>query len=142
MLEEVLNYIHNYFERSVTRGRFVISSNSLDVDFLQDGQYFKIEGSIFNDGIYQYPCHNLKDEQFYGKVYGLAIPYELLLLVEVIEDWQDKYQDKLNSPFTSESFGGYSYTKQTGGSKSNGEETNLSWKTVFGSKLNHWRKIG
>lgn len=142
MLEEVLNYIHNYFEKEVHVGSFVISSNVLqDVEFLQVGQYFKIVGSVFNDGIHQYPCNDLHDEKFNGKIIAMAIPLELLLMVEVIDDWQTKYNEQLNSPYQSESFGGYSYTKASGGSGLNGKQEPVSWKTVFGSKLNHWRKI-
>ena len=139
MLEEILNYIHNYFEKSVWRGNIVISSNSLSVDFLQEGQYFKIVGSVFNDGIHQYPCNDLHDEIFNGTIIAMAIPVELLNLAEEIDTWQNKYQEQLNSPYQSESFGGYSYTKRSGNTNTN--ESGVSWQTVFGKKLNHWRKI-
>ena len=47
-----------------------------------------------------------------------------------------KYGEKSLSPYQSESFGGYSYTKA---SASNGDQ--VDWKTVFRSRLNRWRKI-
>jgi len=40
------------------------------------------------------------------------------------------------SGYVSESFGGWSGTKATG---ANGAP--LSWKTVYGARLNRWRKI-
>ena len=140
MLEEIMDYIHNYFEQAICRGTFTISSSSLqDVDFLQEGQYFRILGSVFNDGIYQYPCNSLIDEQFTGEIWALAIPQRVVALAEEITAWNEKYSDTLNSPYQSESFGGYSYTKRAGNS-SGGSDT-LSWKTQFKSQLNHWRKI-
>ena len=141
ILEEMLNYIHNYFEKRVYSGEMVISSNSLVGIDLQDGQYFKIEGSVFNDGIHQYPCHSLINEKFNGRVYALAIPLEVIRLSEEIETWQEQYGDKVNSPFQSESFGGYSYTKASGDGRSNNSESSVSWQSVFGKRLQRWRKI-
>ena len=40
------------------------------------------------------------------------------------------------SPYTSESFGDYSYTKATGESGAP-----LTWRDVFASRLNAWRKL-
>ena len=141
MLEEILDYIHNYFEKKKNRGSFTISSNSLNVDFLQEGQYFRIVGSVFNDGVYQYPCNNLHDEKFNGEVWALAIPLEVIKIAEEAEEWTNKNMDIINSPYTSESFGGYSYSKATGTSGSSSENGNVSWKNVYGNRLNHWRKL-
>lgn len=140
MLEEILDYIHNYFEQSYERGVFEISSNTLTLDWLQDGQYFKIEGSVFNDGIYQYPCTNLQNEKFKGIVYGLAIPLQVIKIADEVKTWCDENEKVLNSPYQSESFGGYSYSKGNGGGGTNGEQS-YSWKNQFGNRLNHWRKI-
>lgn len=44
---------------------------------LQDGQYYLISGSIFNDGVYQYHKGDtapLQEEMFDGVVVPLAIP--------------------------------------------------------------------
>lgn len=136
MLDEILAEIRNYFIVNVHSGKFeVIGGNLSPLDFLKDGQYFKIHGSIFNDGVYRYPESGLVDETFSGEIWALAVPPTLIALVADIEDYEKKAKENV-SPFASESFGGYSYTKATDG---NGSP--LTWKTVFAKKLNRWRKI-
>lgn len=136
MLDEILAEIRNYFIVKVHSGKFeVIGGNLSPLDFLKDGQYFKIHGSIFNDGVYRYPESGLVDETFSGEIWALAVPPTLIALVADIEDYEKKAKENV-SPFESESFGGYSYTKATDG---NGSP--LTWKTVFAKKLNRWRKI-
>lgn len=142
MLEEVLRVIKDYFIREVHSGTFSIVGGALVADFLLDGQYFKISGSTFNDGVYKYPAKDLTDETFTGEVWAMAVPKAVIALVEDIEAWQQKYgsiDSQAMSPFTSESFGGYSYGKTVGGSAGSGSAS--SWQTVFASRLNPWRKI-
>lgn len=140
MLEQVLDYIHNYFVKDIVKDTFTVSSGSLDVSFLQDGQYFMIRGSIFNDGIHQYPTSDLADEVFEGEVWAMAVPPSVIALVGEIEEWVGANSEAINSPFQSESFGGYSYTKKSelGSSSYGGTPV---WAGVFGSRLNRWRKI-
>lgn len=139
MLEQVLDYIHNYFVYKEYSDTFVIRDGRLvgDSDFLLGGQYFKIDGSILNDGIYKYPDYELSDETFTGTVSSLAIPPALISTVSDIENWVNKYGSVTDSPYSSESFGGYSYTK----SSQSGSSGGISWKDMFGSRLNRWRKI-
>lgn len=136
MLEQILDYINNYFEKEKKSGTFEIQSGLLNADFLQDGQYYRITGSVFNDGIHKYPDNDLDDEIFTGDVWAMAVPRSVVALSVEIEDWVSQHADVLNSPYQSESFGGYSYSK---GSGKNGSA--LGWKDVFGSRLNRWRKI-
>ena len=139
MLEQVLDYIHNYFVKDVYSGNFKITDGKIDGIVLLEGQYFKIVGSVLNDGVYQYPVYTLNDEQFNGEVWAMAVPPSVIALVNDIEEWTNKYGDVVNGPFQSESFGGYSYTKSGGsGGSSN---YNLGWEYVFGNRLNQWRKI-
>lgn len=140
MIEQVLDFIHNYFEKEVKRGAFKIQSGSLDVDFLIEGQYFRIVGSLLNDGVYQYPVTSLNDEVFSGEIWALAIPRGVLDLVAEIDDWVDTYGNQANSPFQSESFGGYSYSKASG-TGNNGNSARVSWQDIFGTRLNAYRKI-
>ena len=136
MLDEILAEIRNYFIVNVHSGKFeVIGGNLSPLDFLKDGQYFKIHGSIFNDGVYRYPESGLVDETFSGEIWALAVPPTLIALVADIEYYEKKAKETV-SPYASESFGGYSYTKAT---DSNGSP--LTWKTAFAKKLNRWRKI-
>lgn len=143
MLEQILRILKNYFIAEVWRGTFYIENGSLvGIDFLQPDQYYRISGSVFNDGVHQYPSENLKDEVFTGEVWALAIPVDIINILHDIEAWQEKYgalDSPAMSPFNSESFGGYSYNKSTGdGSSSSADGT---WQSVFASRLNPWRKI-
>lgn len=140
MLEEILNHIHNFFvvKDGVHRGKFEISSSTILLDFLQEGQYFRIKGSVFNDGVYQYPADELEDEEFVGEIWAMAIPRKFIALCNEIDAWNTKYGDSINSPYQSESWKGYSYTKA---SAADGSSSSLGWQDVFKSKLNPWRKI-
>lgn len=141
MLEQILDYIHNYFVKDVHSGVFKVLDGSLRVEFLQEGQYFKVVGSVFNDGIHKYPGDALVDEEFTGTVIAMAVPPSVIALSLEIKDWVDKYGSVANSPYQSESFGGYSYTKGYV-SNGNGGSNMADWRSVFGSRLNNWRKIG
>ena len=138
MLEEILLNIHNFFvvKQGVHRGKFQISSNTINLEFLQDNQYFRIIGSVFNDGVYKYPVDNLIDEEFEGEIWAMAIPSSVIELSNEIGEWTESNGQYLNSPYTSESFGGYSYTKATGNSGNI-----IGWQDVFKNKLDPWRKI-
>ena len=141
LIKEVLDYIHNYFVKDRFDGDFTIENGSLNLDDkVKNGQYFMIKGSYLNDGIYKYPTEELNDEAFSGQVLGLAIPIDVLNVVAEIDDWQTQNKSAIQSPYQSESFGGYSYTKATssGGGQQSGQ---LSWKDVFGHKLNAYRKL-
>ena len=136
MLDEILAEIRNYFVVSVHSGDFkVIGGRLSPLDFLQNGQYFRIVGSVMNDGVYRYPYSGLTDETFSGEIWALAVPPTLIALVADIEEYEKKAKETV-SPYNSESFGGYSYTKAT---DSNGSP--LSWEKVFAKRLNKWRKI-
>lgn len=142
MLEEVLDYIHNYFilnEYDYKDQPVEISSGTIDLPFLKENQYFYITGSIFNDGVHKYPSSDLIDEKFIGKIYAMNIPPKLLKVVDEIDEWAEKYGGTVNSPYQSESFGGYSYTKASGSNTSG--NSIITWKDVFGNKLKRWRKI-
>lgn len=141
MLEQILDYIHNYFERDIVDGSFTISDGSVVLDFLQDGQYFRIHGSVFNDGVHRYPANDLTDETFTGQIRAMVVPPAVIALADEITAWIDKYGDAMNSPYQSESFGGYSYSKGSGQNSSNNSSNPADWRVVFGSRLNHWRKI-
>lgn len=136
MLDEILAEIRNYFVVKVHSGDFeVIGGRLSPLDFLQNGQYFRIVGSVMNDGVYRYPYSGLTDETFSGEIWALAVPPTLIALVADIEEYERKAKETV-SPYNSESFGGYSYTKAT---DSNGSP--LSWEKVFAKRLNKWRKI-
>ena len=138
MLAEICAELRNYFEVPNGRhfGKFEISGGSIaPLDFLQEGQYFRIVGSVFNDGVYQYPAASLTDEVFEGAVWAMRLPPDLIALAAEIEEYNKSDAGKA-SPYIAESFGGYSYTKAT---DANGSP--IGWKKTFASRLNKYRKL-
>lgn len=143
MLTELCQELRNWFDRERHSGTFTITGGNITADFLAEGQYYRIIGSVFNDGVHQYPVDILRDETFDGSVWALAIPEPVIKLADEIDAWREKYEfadSAALSPFTSESFGGYSYTK-SGGSGSTADTGGVSWQNVFKTRLNRWRKI-
>ncbi len=142
MLTELCQELHNWFEREKRSGSFRIVDGMLEADFLLPGQYFRVMGSIFNDGVHQYGDMNdrLNDEDFIGSVWSLAIPEAVIKLSEDIDAWRAKYEEagsSAMSPFTSESFGGYSYSKGSGSAAGSA----VSWRNAFAPRLSAWRKL-
>ena len=90
---------------------------------------------VVPDGVHQYPASDLTDEVFHGAVWAMAVPPTLIALSAEIEEYNKSDAGKA-SPFTSESFGGYAYTKAT---DANGAP--IGWKKAFASRLNKWRKL-
>lgn len=135
MLESILMYLHNWFvvPDGIYTGKYSIKDGSIELPFLVSGQYFRIVGSVLNDGLHQYPASDLQDEEFTGAVWALAIPKAVIDLDTKISTWTEKNQP---SAYTSESFGGYSYSKATG---ANG--TPASWQDVFAADLAPYRKL-
>ena len=139
MLEQVLMHLNNWFllPCGIHEGTYTIDDGSIALPFLADGQYFRICGSVFNDGLHKYPASDLKAETFEGTVWALAVPQAVIELAEEIESWQTKNGDASVSPYQSESFGGYQYSKATD-SASGGAVT---WQSAFRSRMNAWRKL-
>ena len=139
MLEQVLRDIRNWFvvDGGIHSGTFTIEDGGITLPFLANGQYFRIVGSVFNDGLHQYPAGDLKTETFDGTVWALAIPQAVIELAAEIEAWQKKNGDASVSPYQAESFGGYSYSKATD-SASGGAVT---WQSAFRGRLSAWRKL-
>jgi hypothetical protein len=140
MLEAVLNHLHNWFpvKGAARCGEFEIVSGELCVDFLKPGQYYRIVGSVFNDGLHSYPCDDvdcLTDETFTGEVWPLAVPKAVISLSREIKEYREKNPD---SDKVSESFADYSYTRAQ--TTRGGTSTTGGWIAVFGPRLNAWRK--
>lgn len=144
VLTEMCDYLNNYFCEEKVSGTFSIVNGIITLPFLKDGQYFRILGSTFNDGIHKYPITNnnkLIDEEFKGYVWAMAVPQTVVALAKDVEAWQAIYGQADNaalSPFNSESFSGYSYSKG-GNSVSGGTAT--TWQDAFAGRLNKYRKL-
>ncbi len=155
VLTEMCQDLRNWFDRGRKKwnGKIVIIGGVMFFDdgnavTLQNGQYYRIIGSLFNDGVHRVGDAEdvLTDElEFDGAIWEMAIPPDFLSLADEIAAWREKYgniDSQAMSPYTSESFGGYTYSKGAtagGGSASGGNGSN--WQSVFASRLNMWRKI-
>ena len=154
MLTELCQELRNWFDRYQPKllGKFIVengvifyATNGLNVPLsergLQQNQYYRIIGSVFNDGVHKYvDSESLTDEIFNGAVWFMAIPPAVISLSEEIDAWVTKYGETASSPFSSESFGGYSYSKG-GGSFGGGSDSSVTWQSIFKNRLNKWRKL-
>lgn len=140
MLEEILRYVNNRFELSYLDGAFSIEDGTLELDAALDGQYYWIEGSVLNDGLHLNPASDLHDEFFTGRVWLLAIPQAVIELADEAGAWCEANAETLASPYQSESFGGYSYTRASSGASGN-EAPAAAWQTQFGARLRPFRKL-
>ena len=145
MVERIMAHIHNFFERACYSGTFTIENNKLSLDQLIQGQYFRIVGSLLNDGVYKNDEElTLQDEVFEGYVYSLAPPKAFLELCTEISAWVEKNREAIDSPYQSENvIGVYSYSLKSGNGSgsSSGKGNSSSWENQFYSPLNQWRKI-
>lgn len=151
MLQKVCEYLHNYFVKDAIYGKYTVSESSITPALhLKNGQRFLIHGSDMNDGVYTFhecgisnddddQSAELNDETFEGYICAMAIPREIDNIVREISEWQTKNAAVLDSPYTSESFGGYSYTKATGSGEDAGSV--ITWQSKFRNRLNAYRKI-
>ena len=152
MLTDLCAYLKNWFDedefhRKLPRWEqeFTITDGKIDLSGkILDGQMFRIYGSMLNDGVYIYNEDlTLIDETFTGLIQSMRTEPDFIKLVNDINEWLSKYGTATStamSPFNSESFGGYSYSKAgngTGGSDGAG----ASPYSVFGARMARWKKI-
>lgn len=128
----------NYFliPGGIHVGNYTINDGSILLPFLTEGQYFLICGSLFNDGVHLYKKASyryLEDETFTGTIWALSPPSSFIKLSEEIQEWRQKNEEKVMSPFQSESFAGYSYSK--------GTESAQCWQDAFAARIARWRKL-
>lgn len=117
-------------------GTLKITGGSITLPHVKEGQYFRIVGSVFNDGVYQHPVADLTDEVFDGAAWALRIPPDVVALAADIQAWC-KSNGGEASPYVSETYpNGYSYTRAV---DQNGVVP--SWQSVFASRMSQWRKI-
>ena len=151
MLQEVLDYIHNYFvPMRAEKDVYTVSDGMISPVFgAYEGDRFLICGSRRNDGVYTWhsdgirdddddQAAGLRDETFAGTIRVMSVPPALITLSGEISTWVANNSDALNSPLASESFNGYSYTLKSGGSQ--GGSGNVSWRDIYGKQLEKWRK--
>lgn len=140
ILTEVCEYLNNYFWKKKIVGKFTITNGNINVAGIQDGQYFRVMGSNFNDGVHLYPSSLLKDEEFEGSVWLMAVPQTVIATALNIKEWQNKYSSPTSpamSPYTSESMGVYSYSKNA----ADGTNGANGWQSVYGSVLAPYKRM-
>ena len=145
MLSEVCAYLRNYFDNGQphTFGEIEIRNGALFTPCnLKAGQYFRIIGSTFNDGVYQFPTTALNnDEIFNGAVWGMAVPPDLIDLITEMEVWKTNNAYALNTPYQSESKADYSYTLKSGADGSGKNSGASALINQFAGRLSRWRKL-
>ena len=141
MLDELLRELGwyrrpNKYVNQIKVDKFTIEGGNITPsDFLKENDYYRIIGSRFNDGLYQYPNSDLTDEEFDGAVWVMRVPPALVTLAQQYKEELEKESGK-PSAYISESFGGYSYTKAT-----NSKGVPLNWEHLHADELNQWRII-
>ena len=147
MLAEVMRYVNNRFDRDPrgnrygsASGHFSVNGGELDVDGLKEGQYFWVEGSVLNDGLHMHPDTEMRDEEFDGNVVFLVVPSSFEDLASEIADWMERNANTIDGALQSESFGGYSYSRESGGTNGN-EMPAAAWQVHFGARLRPYRKL-
>lgn len=138
MLSDLCKQLNNWFDYKRLFGTFTIEGGVLSIDGAKEGQFIRICDSVFNDGVYEYPMSGLKDETFDGAIWLLAVPDDVVALSKEIDDWNSHYKDFLQSPYQSESFGGYTYSK---GSPTGSDGTGITWSDIFADRLRRWQKL-
>lgn len=145
MLEQILMELNNWFRvrddvNGIHPGTYTIENGGIAPPFLRDGQYFRIMGSVFNDGLHRYgpDMEALEDETFAGTIWVLAIPKTVVDAAAEAETWLSKNGAIANGIYSSESFGGYAYTKDTAAAD-NVAQTGIPAHIL--AKVNQYRKI-
>ena len=160
MMTSLCREVRNYFVRtesdkisgsfSVREGGIALSADAAGAsqdDFrIADGQFFRIVGSLYNDGVWQNSeamMTNLREEEFTGQVWLMAPPKDFLDLAVEIAAWIERFGDAALSPYASESFGGYSYTLRGTSRRNESARDNedASWQTAFKRRLAAYRRI-
>ncbi len=139
---EVMRHINNFFERGYRATEYTITGGALEpADLLRPGLWVCITGSFYHDGAWRIDAdlrledlpENTPDETFTGRVWLLAPPPAFLALCDEIAEFVQKNSV---TPYQSESFGEYSYTKAQG--KGGGI---LSWQEAFADRLQPYRHM-
>lgn len=152
MITEVCKYLKNWFDWNQPKyfGKFKIENGVLfsfnDGDMgIATNQYYRIIGSVFNDGVYKHGEETLEDEEFYGAVWLMAVPKDFIELIGDMTEWQEKYggASSVNmSPYQSESFNNYSYSKASSSTwgTSGGGSAGISCIAMFRDRLWEYKK--
>ena len=141
MLTEICAEIKNYFslEEDRFRGDYAVVNGAITPEVpLAENQYYRIIGSVFNDGVHKKGDELIDEGTFHGAVWAMRVPQTVLSLSNDIAAWQAENgssQSANMSPYTSESFGGYSYSKSSGTSAGSRGSTDIPSFSSTGTKF-------
>ena len=149
MLGEICAEIRNYFtyREDIHVGDWVIDNGAISPALVIPTDYIRVVGSRLNDGVHKrnkQGVFELVDEAFHGGIWVMSPPADFLALAAEIEAWQEKNGDldgPAMSPFNSESFGGYSYSKSGGNESGGSSSAGADWAAAFASRLKIYRRI-
>lgn len=144
MLTEICQYLHNYFDYERHYGDISIIGQSVFCDGkeieIESGQYFALFRQRIPLGVFQ--KNELTDKTFTGAIWLMDVPKAILDANTWAEQWKVKnmgVDNDANSPFQSESFGGYSYNK---GTNKNGKAgASIFDNAQFAAMLAPYRKL-
>ena len=111
-LTDVCKELNNWFDRGRRYfGTFKIVSGNLTgfEDKLKQGQFYRVIGSDFNDGVRQFGDESdaLTDETFDGAIWIMSVPPDVQRLAADIAAWRERYETTDSpalSPFAMESY--------------------------------------
>ena len=147
-LGELCAKCRNWFNPDIVSGNFRVVNGVLQpLPDIPDGAYIRIVGSVFNDGVYQYPHGDFTDEEFHGAVWLMHVPPDFIQLLNDINAWEttsasaiaQATSEVLEGPYSSETFAGYTYQKKTGIG-----DVPTTWEDPrlgFTARIKLWRKI-
>jgi hypothetical protein len=108
---------------------------------IKTGQYIAIYGSTLNDGVWKVGASGAltgdavaQNETFHATIYPLKVPPDFVTLATEITAWRTAAKE--SSPYVSESFLGYSYSK----SQKQGGGT-VGWQQQFSDRLAPYRRM-
>ena len=149
MLEEIFDYLKNDFRYKRIEGDMHVTSGRLELPGGVEpapGQFVRIFGSIYNNGVHVYDDDTLTDESWWGTVWLLAVPSDLVELagrIRADREAQRAAEDAAREsgaasvgPLKSESFDGYSYTRAT-----RADGSLMDWRDTYRGELARWRKL-
>lgn len=146
MLTRVCRYLKNWFVKSntgngdvaVIDGKVYFNGSEIEMN---EGQHFALVRTRYVYGVYAYG-DEIEDSEFEGAVWIMDVPKDVLDVVVRMTAWEEANggsDSPAMSPYQSESFGGYSYSKASGGGGKVG--SSVFDNAEFASVLRPFKKI-
>lgn len=132
---ELCDYTHNFFDQADAPifGEFTFDPDTVPAGIVS-GQYFLVQGSIFNDGVHQAGEGDLCPETFTGTVQPMRVPEAFAALAKKITDYDANLPS--GGVYASQSFAGWSGTLATGS-----DGLPADGVTRYRKEINRWRKL-